>query len=194
MAASGGVTLQAHGEVGGGFSLSDHWNGGQTRQVLAGDRWDYLVLQQGPSTLPESQLDLRTWAVRWADEARRHHVKAALYMVWAFRGQPERFPLVSKSYRSAAAAAHAQVLLAGEAWQDALRRYPGIELYGDDIHAAAAGAYLSALVITQGLTGVAPRSVPARLKLSSGRELAIPEDEAKKLRRSAERTCRCGPI
>jgi hypothetical protein len=55
------------------------------------------------------------------------------------------------------------------------------------LHPTAAGTYLAALVITQQLAGVNPHSVPARVKLHSGSEIAIPEDLAKKLRRAAEK-------
>lgn len=192
MAAAGGVSVRTRGEIGGGLSLSDHWKNGRAARALAAGRWDYVVLQQGPSTLPESQRDLHTWAVRWADEARRRHARTALYMVWPFRAQPERFPLVARSYRAAATAAGAQLFPAGEAWQDCLQRHPTLALYADELHANRAGAYLAALVITRGLTGVEPRSVPARLKLRSGSAFAIPEDQAEKLRQSAQRVGKGG--
>ena len=40
------------------------------RAALARQHWDYVVLQQGPSSRPASQTQLREWAKRWADEAR----------------------------------------------------------------------------------------------------------------------------
>ena len=39
---------------------------------------DVVVLQQGPSLLPESQESLRTWATMWADLAREHGIRPAL--------------------------------------------------------------------------------------------------------------------
>jgi hypothetical protein len=38
----------------GGFSLEDHWNRGDASRAIAGDKWDFVVLQQGPSALPET--------------------------------------------------------------------------------------------------------------------------------------------
>jgi hypothetical protein len=187
MAASAGIRLDVAAISPGGFALEDHWNDGQAQQALAGKHWDWVVLQQGPSTRPESQTNLKEWAVRWADEARRHGAKTALYMVWPFRAQKDGFRLVSHSYRSAARASKARILPAGEAWQEALRQDPNLPLYQDDgLHPTAAGSYLAALVITERLMGVKPRSVPTQLKLPSGAEFVVPREQAKKLRRAAE--------
>jgi hypothetical protein len=66
----------------GGVSLEDHWNFTGARDALDGGEWDYVVLQQGPSTLPESAANLREWTVRWADAIRHRGARPALYEVW----------------------------------------------------------------------------------------------------------------
>jgi hypothetical protein len=101
MAAAGGVKLRADTVAVGNFSLEDHWQQGRAREALASATWDYVVLQQGPSSRPESQVHLREWAARWADETRRNGATPALYMVWPFQGQKNGFEQVSQSYRSA---------------------------------------------------------------------------------------------
>jgi hypothetical protein len=191
MAAAGDRKVRVHAVTVGGASLEDHWQDGRARQALGSAPWDYVVLQQGPSSLPESQANLREWAVRWADLARRHGAAPALYMVWPFQGQENGFALVSQSYRAAAEAGKARILPAGEAWREALSREGAPRLYtGDRLHPTLAGTYLAALVITRELTGVRPGSVPARLKLASGREFALPEAQARLLQQAAEKAPR----
>jgi hypothetical protein len=63
----------------GGYALEDHWNQGEARAALAGGRWDVVVMQQGPSALPESQANLREWAARWSAEARAHPSELGTY-------------------------------------------------------------------------------------------------------------------
>jgi hypothetical protein len=168
--------------------LEDQWQDGEARKMLAGSRWDYLVLQQGPSSRPESQVHLRKWAKRWADEARKHRATPALYMVWPFQGQGDGFKLVSQSYRSAATASQSRLLPAGEAWEESLRGKPNVPLYqGDRLHPTVAGSYLAALVITQGLTGIRPSAIPGKLTLATGQVVEMPEEQAKALRQSAEK-------
>lgn len=146
----------------GGVSLEDHWNFGHA-QLLRQTAFDVVVLQQGPSTLPESQAHLRTWAMTWADFARSQGTTPALYMVWPFAGQSNGFGLVSQSYRNAATAAGAAVFPAGEAWEDALAAAPGLSLYSDDLHGNQAGSLLAAMVIGRGLFSLDPALVPAQI-------------------------------
>ena len=53
------------------FSLEDHWQNGEARRAIARGRWDFIVLQQGPSALPESRSLLVTYAKRFDEEARK---------------------------------------------------------------------------------------------------------------------------
>jgi hypothetical protein len=188
VAAAGGVRLEYESCTLGDTSLEDHWQSGRSREMLSAQHWDFLVLQQGPSSRPESQVNLREWAQTWADEARRCGTKPALYMVWPFQGQAKGFELVSQSYRAAAKASGCQILAAGDAWNEALQIDPQLPLYQSDrLHPTNAGSYLAALVIAQGLTGIDPDAIPARLTLAHGPELVIPEEQANVLREAAAR-------
>src|SRR5690242_1674903 len=66
----------------GNYSLEDHWNRGDARRAIAEGGWSFVVLQQGPSALPESRVLLRTYARRLGDEAQHVGARTALYMVW----------------------------------------------------------------------------------------------------------------
>ena len=94
----------------GGFNLADHWQAGVARTALAEGGWDVVVLQQGPSALPESQADLLEWATRFADGARAKGTRPALFTVWPESYRQYALPQVIASYRQAAAGAHAAVL------------------------------------------------------------------------------------
>ena len=184
MAQAGGVKLHYLASTPPNMSLEDHWNHAPSRKALTSTKWDFVVLQQGPSTLRESQANLKQWAGLWADEIRKHNARPALYMVWPTRGQTNGFKLASQSYRNAAVAAKAQILPAGEAWEEALRDHPGLALYEDNLHPTEAGTYLTALIITHELTGVTPDQVPATLKVL-GTTRKLPEAQAAKLREVA---------
>jgi hypothetical protein len=146
----------------GGVSLEDHWNFTGARDALESGDWDYVVLQQGPSTLPESAANLREWTVRWGAAIREHGATPAVYEVWpdsAF-GVRLSFPAVIRSYRAAADAAGALLLPAGEAWRAAWSRNPRLGLYGPDgFHPSKLGTTLAALVICARLTGTPPARI-----------------------------------
>lgn len=158
------------------YAIEDHWTDGTARLLTASEKWDVLVLQQGPSSRPESRAHLRQWSQTWADAARRAGTTTALYMVWPMQGQTEGFALVARSYREAATANSARVLPAGEAWAAVLATPNAPALYSPDgLHPTPAGTFLAAMVVARGLTGLDPARVPARLELASGRTFALPE-------------------
>ena len=132
----------------GGFSLEDHWNQGDARAAIATGRWNVVIMQQGPSALPESQVDLRLWAGRFADEARAVGTRPALLTVWPESYRRPALSDVIVSYRNAAEAAGAQLFPAGEAWHAAWDCNARLPLYGPDgFHPSPLGTYAAALVV-----------------------------------------------
>jgi hypothetical protein len=162
----------------GGVSLEEHWTSTGARQALAEADWDVVVLQQGPSSLPESRAHLVSWARRWADEVRAHGAKPALLTVWPEEERASALPDVIASYEAAAGESGAELLPAGAAWSAAWRRDRGLALYGPDgFHPSELGTELAALVVYAGLTGAAPDGLPL--------DAAVPADSAGILRDAA---------
>jgi hypothetical protein len=143
-------------------SLEDHWNQGDARRALTrGGGWDLVVLQQGPSALPESRALLVSYARRFAEEIRAAGARPALYMVWPSRARRGDFPGVSQSYSAAARAAEGVLFPVGDAWREAWRLDAGLPLYdADGFHPSLLGSRLAALVIYQVATGQSPAVLP----------------------------------
>jgi hypothetical protein len=179
----------------GGFNLEDHWHLGQAREALATGRWDVVVMQQGPSALPESQADLRHWATTFADAARAAGTRPALLTVWPESYRQDAIVDVIASYRRAAQAAGADLLPAGAAWREAWRCNPRLPLYGaDGFHPGAFGTYTAALVVygrlfRAPLIGV-PGLAPPGLRLRVAR--TVQASAAVALGRGVPRARRCG--
>lgn len=147
LARSTGRNLEYRTIVFGGYSLEDHWAQGDARAALASRSWDVVVMQQGPSALPEGQANLREWATRFADEARAAGTRPALLTVWPESYRKSALPEVISSYRRAAKAAGAALLPGGAAWQAVWRCDARLPLYGrDGFHPSALGTYIAALV------------------------------------------------
>jgi hypothetical protein len=158
----------------GGFSLEDHWNQGDAQRTIGSGRWDFVVLQQGPSALPESRRLLVDYARRFGAVITKAGARPALFMVWPSQARRGDFGGVSESYRAAAAATGGLVLAAGDAWSLILNRRLGMALYDSDgVHATFAGSYLAALVIVQGLYGQSPIGLPALGDLSPEQARAL---------------------
>jgi hypothetical protein len=144
----------------GGVSLEDHWSLTGARDVLESKTWDIVVLQQGPSALPESRVNLIEWARRWSSAIRAHGARPALLAVWPESYRRYAFGAVAANYGDAAAAGHAELYPAGAAWQAAWRRSWKLKLYGPDgFHPSRLGTTLAAVVVYSGLTGERTSSV-----------------------------------
>ena len=185
-AAGGGPVIEAHALTAGGADLGDHWNNGA--RELIDEEWDFVVLQQGPSSLPESRVKLLEYARTYAPAIRAAGAVPAFYMVWPEERYSRSFERTCESYRLAAGEVDGLLLPAGEAWLAAWRLDSSLPLYGGDrFHPAPAGTYLAALVITSQLTGRPPMELPdpAQLRLPAlDRELVLP-DQAHLLKRAA---------
>lgn len=172
----GGTPISTASVVFGGFSLEDHWNQGTARRRIAERGWSIVVLQQGPSSLPDSQVALREWTVRFDTVIRASGARTALYMVWPESNRRDAFDAVSQSYARAAENVTAMLLPVGEAWRAAWRRDPEVPLYGPDgFHPAPTGTYLAALVIYQQITGRSPVGLPAWTQMPADRALLLQE-------------------
>ncbi len=148
LARSHGRKLEYRTVAFGGYALEDHWAQGDARAALANGNWDVVVMQQGPSALPQSQTNLRAWAIRWADEAARFGTRSALLTVWPESYRRGALVDVIASYRRAAEASGATLLPAGDAWRLAWRCQSRLPLYGlDGFHPSALGTQAAALVV-----------------------------------------------
>lgn len=143
--------------TGGGYALEDHFGDGRALERLHRDRWTIVVLQQGPSALESSRVNLREWTAKFEPLITAAGARPALYAVWPEKGRSFDFPRVSESYRLAAADVHGWFFPAGDAWLAAWRRDPALPLYGaDNFHPSVAGTYLAALVIYRTIWGELP--------------------------------------
>ena len=134
------------------FSLEDHWQQGDAMRRIAAGGWTTVVLQQGPSALPDSRVLLVQYTRQFDAAIRRQGGRTALYMVWPFASRRFDFDGVSASYRAAAESVGGVILPVGAAWQAVWRRDPAFALYGPDgFHPTPAASYLAALVIYEGL-------------------------------------------
>jgi len=135
------------------YSLEDHWNEGKVKAEIEKGDYDFLVFQQGPSALPESQVLLLEYANRFAQVCRQHNSKMALYMVWPSKARLYDLDAVITSYTNAAEKTGSFLCPAGLAWKYAWEKDPSFPLYGSDgFHPGLDGSVLAALTVYGTLT------------------------------------------
>jgi hypothetical protein len=165
----------------GGYSLEDHLNEGTAVRLLSEGGWDLIVLQQGPSTQPESRVALRRDVAIFASLAAPFETKVGIYGVWPPSGNAQLLDAGIESYRLAAADVNGLLFPAAAAWRAALQVDPNVPLYGGDaFHPAPLGSYLAAIVIGARIFDVSPLEFPSTLRLGIGRgeRFVIPPEQA----------------
>jgi hypothetical protein len=156
-----------------GVSLEDHWMRGDALRAIERGGWTFVVLQQGPSALPDSRVQLRASVRRFDERVRRAGARTALYMVWPASSRSGDFDAVIESYARAASDVGARLIPSGDRWRAAWRRDPSLALYGPDgFHPSPLGSCLAAATIVRALTGRSVQIAPA-LRRSNGAFAAL---------------------
>jgi hypothetical protein len=189
MALTVGDTMQVTAVAVPNFALIDHYLGGSDAlAVIASRRWDYVVLQQGPSTTPINRDSLIITTRLFAPHIRNAGAVPALYMVWPTSDRTAFFDAARVSYQMAADTVDGIFMPAGRAWLTAWEMDPNLTLYdADGLHSSALGTYLAALVIYERLTGHDARLLSVN-PLVQGIPLGAPEATVRLLQRAAHET------
>lgn len=169
------------------YSLGDHLNEGTATRMIRSGSWHVVILQQGPSGLPESRTILIDDTQRFDSLIRDAGGRTGLFMVWPDASRMTAFDSVSRNYRAAAVTVGGDLYAAGDAWQAAWRRDSTLPLYGsDNFHPSPQGSYLAALVIYAGLYGTSPLGLPSKFTVGrAGWTLSVPPGQAQVLQAAA---------
>ena len=104
---------------------------------------------------------------------------------------PQEQKALLETYLKLARREKAALAPVGIAWENCLKRHPGIQLYQPDgRHPTEEGSYLTACVIYFTLFGKSPLGLPGSLSLKGTRLSNLPADRARILQTVARDTCR----
>jgi hypothetical protein len=175
MATAVGDTIAVESVTRPNFAVIDHVNGmSDAVQVIREGRWDYVVLQQGPTSQQIGRDTLILASQLLDPDIRQAGGRTAEFMVWPAREHLNTFDGVLQSCIEAAAAVAGLCLPAGEAWRAAWNMDPSLPFYGPDgFHPSPLGTYLATLVIYEGITGQDARSLPDQA-IVAGQQLDVP--------------------
>jgi hypothetical protein len=171
------------------YALIDHWNDGTARGTargeIAGNKWKFVVLQQGPSSVSVNRDTLRLLAKLFAPGIAQAGGTPALFSAWPTSDRTQDFPAAIQSYTLAASDVNGVLLPVASAWLAAWQRTPTLALYSDGLHASVAGSYLSALAIYAVLMHKTPVGLPSALTLRSGARVVVDSATAATLQAAA---------
>jgi hypothetical protein len=167
------------------YALEDHLAEGTAERVLRQMDFDFVVMQQGPSALPESRVLLVRDAKAFAPIIAAASARPVLFMVWPSSTRTADFPAVRDSYRAAADSIGGLFAPGGEGWLEAWQRDASLALYSPDgLHPSAMGTYVAALTIFARLYDHSPIGVQAVARVG-GVNMPWPEETVRLLQDAA---------
>ncbi|WP_224485392.1 hypothetical protein [Robertkochia aurantiaca] len=166
MAKDQGVNLYTDHSTVGGSNLKQHWEEEketQTRKRLEAISYDRAVLQDHSLSTIDHTERFQEYGERFIELLRNKGTEPLLYMSWAYDSNPLMQDKITQEYLALGKKHNLQVVPAGLVIEKARQLRPDLDLFFDDKHPSADGAYLIALVFYKALTGKSISEIPNRL-------------------------------
>lgn len=178
-----------------GVSLQWHWNHQSTRDLLARDGWDAVVLQERSGGPLEDREEMHEYARRLHHEISKRGAETVFYMTWARTYQPGTQPEITAAYTDIADELDATVAPVGAAWKHARNMDSDLRLHATDgRHADPPGSYLAACVFYALFCDPDPTGLPGTLKVNGETVVDLSPARASLLQTAARETVeRYGP-
>lgn len=196
MADTKGLRPDVHMHAAPAASLQSHWNDRRARSNMEGTAWDFVILQDQSATPVRAPERTMEFGEKWCSLVRAAKGTPILMLTWGKRGasgtpDPQEQKALLETYLKLARREKAALAPVGIAWENCLKRHPGIQLYQPDgRHPTEEGSYLAACVIYFTLFGKSPLGLPGSLSLKGTRLSNLPADRARILQTVARDTCR----
>lgn len=134
------------------YALVDHLTDGKLQKMIATKVYDYVIVQQGPSSQAEGRtllLDAATIIKQLCDD---YGAKLAFYMVWPAYANYSNFDGVIRNYSEAATVTNSILCPVGKVWKEYIDRSNDLSYYGPDLfHPSLKGSQVAAEVIYSSL-------------------------------------------
>ena len=152
MAKEKGVKLQIKTLAFPDYALEDHWNDGHLQKFINSGKFDFVIVQQGPSSMQEGRLMLYEFGKKIKTLCDENNTTLGFFMVWPARVNYSTFDGVIKNYSETATQLEALLFPVGERWKIHFDTTQDFSYYGaDGFHPSVQGSKVAAAVITQGL-------------------------------------------
>lgn len=145
-----GISVSTTSEVHPGFALEDHWNAGIIQGLISSGYYDYVIIQQGPSSQEYGRLSLIEYGGLIADLCESSNTELAFFMVWPSLNYYETFEGVIQNYTEASSLSNAILCPVGRNWKYYFEQTEDFSYYGSDgFHPSLDGSESAARIIIQ---------------------------------------------
>jgi hypothetical protein len=133
-------------------ALEDHWNSGEAQKFIKANHFNFVIVQQGPSSQPEGRKMLLGYGEKFRELCKEQKTQLAFFMVWPAKENYHMFDGVIKNYTEAAETNAAILLPVGKVWKKYMDETKDFSYYGpDEFHPSLKGSQVAAKVICETL-------------------------------------------
>ncbi len=130
------------------YALIDHWEDGKVQQMIREEAYDYVFIQQGPSSQPYGREVLFTYGKKFKDLCQTHNSELVFFMVWPSQTYYHIFEAVIRNHEDAAKAINVVVCPVGRIWKDHFDKTKDFSYYGSDgFHPSLKGSLAAAEIL-----------------------------------------------
>ena len=137
------------------YALIDHWNDGTIQVEIKNGNYDYVFIQQGPSSQSWGREILIEYGRKIKSVCDEQETELVYFMVWASIGYYQTYNDVIKNHEDAAALNNALLCPVGKQWKAYFDSTQDFSYYGSDgFHPSLKGSKNAAEVIVDFLLGL----------------------------------------
>ena len=151
-AAIKGVTLHYKTLALPNYALIDHWNQGTLQKEIKSKAYQWVVVQQGPSSQPYGREVLMEYGTKIDALCKENKAQLAFFMVWPSLTHYQTFEGVITNYTDAATHTDALLLPVGKYWKAHFDETHNFDYYAEDgFHPSEKGSQAAAKIIVNHL-------------------------------------------
>ncbi|MDN3641137.1 SGNH/GDSL hydrolase family protein [Lutimonas halocynthiae] len=134
------------------YALVDHWDEGELQAKIRSKAFDFVIVQQGPSSQPEGRKLLFKSIKKLHQICEENQIKLAVFMVWPSKQYYQTFDKVIKNHREVAEKYNTILCPVGEIWKAHFDKTNDFEYYSSDgFHPSLKGSQVAAQIIVDSL-------------------------------------------
>jgi len=132
------------------YAIIDHWNDGQVQKLINSKKYDFVILQQGPSSQKDGRKILIEYGKKYSRLCEINDAKLCYFMVWPSLNNYNTFESVIINHIDAASINSAILLPVGKVWKYYFDKTNKFEYYSPDgFHPSLKGSQIAADVIVE---------------------------------------------
>ncbi|WP_422860570.1 SGNH/GDSL hydrolase family protein [Flagellimonas sp. S174] len=153
--AKNGISLGVHSIAKPNYAIVDHWSEGEVQGLINTGKYDYVIIQQGPSSQEDGYDMLVNEGKKYAEICEANGSELAYFMVWPSMNYYHTFDGVIGNYSAGARANKAILCPVGLVWKNHFEDTGDFSYYGPDgFHPSLKGSQIAAEVILSSLFNI----------------------------------------